>query len=472
MDSVEEKTDSETTPHKQSINSDHNKENSITSPPEIRRIATTPIRPISPVSTKSLSLKRYHSNNATLSPDSAHILKSASFPDSDYSDNDDHLEYNDDGTIKKKKRRSKISMRRLSKRLSSDNLMNVSRSISSYKSKAMIKLKNKKNEEMYTDSVETKWYKRRLDTFVSMNKTLNISKKLYTAQIAHSKAMHQFSATIHSHIDLGRNRGQTNKNYFGQYLKMMASTMTSIEQLYVEYNNNLKKWLIEPFEEFDGSEDVQNCVNLKYQYNQIRNNFNNNTNSKNRIELEEIEETFKRKTKELLQKREDAVIWKLVQFESGLADFGEKYVEYIDSKRVINGYDEMKAKEIEKKNQIQNDILHINTDSEFGAYLVKSESVSYSIILFHRSKFPPSMTFLMDCFAPLSSKFGDLERMRFVIVHYKCYDVLEKYQVSIFPTCLIFEKNKVCSDYQAIVGNSEISRDELESIVNAINLRM
>merc|ERR1712228_888703 len=127
---------------------------------------------------------------------------------------------------------------------------------------------------------------------------------------------------------------------------------------------------------------------------------------------------------ELLQKREDNLIWKLVEFEKGLADFGVKYVEYMESRRAINGYDEMKAKEIEKKikiqHQIKNEMLNISTDSEFEKYLSEIANVSYSIVMFHRSKFPPSKSFLTDCFAPLCTKFGNMKTMRFVIVHCKC----------------------------------------------------
>eukprot|EP00483_Globobulimina_turgida_P002955 UN02960 len=95
---------------------------------------------------------------------------------------------------------------------------------------------------------------------------------------------------------------------------------------------------------------------------------------------------------------------------------------------------------------------------------------NYAIYLFHRDKFPPSMKFLMDIFGPLASKYN--ENMEFVRIDYKCSGILEKYNVSSFPTCLIFINGKRSNQYKPIIGNGRNQSDELQFIVDKISQKI
>merc|ERR1712079_456603 len=99
----------------------------------------------------------------------------------------------------------------------------------------------------YTDSSDVKSAKLVLDSCGhEMDDVLSTLKMLHYVESKHIAAIKAFSSTIHSTIDLGPNRGATNTHYFGQYLKMMASTMHSVEDTYTQFVDEMKSEMIEP----------------------------------------------------------------------------------------------------------------------------------------------------------------------------------------------------------------------------------
>eukprot|EP01083_Nonionella_stella_P063614 165322_1 len=74
-----------------------------------------------------------------------------------------------------------------------------------------------------------------------MNVIASAAKKLHTMQLKRLCLMGEFSSTIHSCVDLERSGHiAKDENYFGQCVKMMASTMHWVLQLYSEYNDDLR----------------------------------------------------------------------------------------------------------------------------------------------------------------------------------------------------------------------------------------
>ena len=411
-----------------------------------------------------------------------------------------------------KKRKRKKSSKKWKRTISSDNLLNTVKRVSSARSKALIKLKHKEDSEIFNDSEKVRKCKKFLNHEINteMTEILETAQNLYDAHTKHLEVMNKFSTTIHSSIDLGRNRGSKNTHYFGQYMKMMASTMHSIENIYLEHKiNGLKEYFIDPFEAFLEDDDIQKCINTKFEYSKIKNKFNNNSTKlvKDKLELEEAENSFVNATFELIKKREDKILYKLMNYQQCLLDYTIKQQQYINSKRVINGYDEMKENKYKIKNQIQNEILTITTDQEFYKYFAdnvqddnptnnmkkapsihvdskendsedKSEIVraqkltKYTMILFHRNKFPPSTNFMMEAFGPAANRYNIESNndvtMKFVIVKYNgnnCKEVIDKYNIDAFPTVLVFIKHKVSNNYKPVIGNSQETRDELQFIV-------
>ena len=100
----------------------------------------------------------------------------------------------------------------------------------------------------------------------------------------------------------------------------------------------------------------------------------------------------------------------------------------------------------------------------------------YTMILFHRDKFPPSTNFMMEAFGPAANKYNQESNndvtMKFVIVKYNgnnCKEVIDRYCIDAFPTTLVFIKHKPSVNYKPVIGNSQQTRDELEFIVKKMS---
>eukprot|EP01084_Bolivina_argentea_P165626 287702_1 len=319
------------------------------------------------------------------------------------------------------------------------------------------------------DDVHIKRCKANLESLRSMHSIVNIATKLHVYQSTHLQAMQTFSSAIHSTIDLGRDHATTNnknKNYFGQYLKMMASTMHCVSQLYGEYNDNLRKHMIEPMESFtkDKESDIQACIHLKHEYNRTRNMVNKDPNHKNKLELEDIQNTFVSQTKNLIQLRHDQVTCELQLFDNMFREYAHNKSQYIHTKRHIKGYDEMKERLRALSYQVKKEIINLRNSSEWSR-CIASANDEWSIIFFHRNKFPPSMKFLKECVAPLSATYNGI---RFIIVHHTCHELLEQYDVNVFPTCVVFLGDAEAQQYERIIGNSPGVKDELQLMCKQI----
>jgi len=375
--------------------------------------------------------------------------------------------------------------------------MNSARAISSAKSKAMIKLKHKHEADIVRDTHEVKQCKKQLLMLPDyLSDVLSICNKLHSAQSEHLQKMQAFSSTIHSTIDLGQSRRGANQNYFGQYLKMMASTMHCVQSVYNEHTvDKLREFMMEPLEQFLDDPLLQNCINLRHQYSKTKNSFNENTNSNqiDKVELEQVREQFVDETQRLLAMREDKLMFKFMDYEQSLFEFAIKQAQYIKDKRVIVGYDEMKAHKSKIQNQVKNEMLHIETDEAFHRYFAenvvtenenedeekkeeeevrKVKQTRFTVMLFHRDKFPPSNKFLLECFAPLCANYN-LESfndatVKFIIVHHKCAQILDKYEIAMFPTCLVFDGKKPSSEFKEVVGNSAITQNELKVVIKRL----
>merc|ERR1719397_2434106 len=106
---------------------------------------------------------------------------------------------------------------------------------------------------------------------------LSTLRMLHYVETKHVAAIKAFSSTIHSTIDLGPHRGATNTHYFGQYLKMMASSMHSVEECYADFAAQIKSEMIDPLTLWDlQGNDVQKCKNLRYEYSKMKSAFNLN----------------------------------------------------------------------------------------------------------------------------------------------------------------------------------------------------
>eukprot|EP00484_Ammonia_sp_Unknown_P013057 CAMPEP_0197075878 /NCGR_PEP_ID=MMETSP1384-20130603/211832_1 /TAXON_ID=29189 /ORGANISM="Ammonia sp." /LENGTH=634 /DNA_ID=CAMNT_0042514727 /DNA_START=20 /DNA_END=1924 /DNA_ORIENTATION=+ len=447
---------------------------------------------------------------------------------------------------KSKRKSSSGRMVKWKRAISSDNLMNSARAISSAKSKAMIKLKHKHEADIVRDTHEVKQCKKQLLMLPDyLNDVLSICNKLHSAQSEHLQKMQAFSSTIHSTIDLGQSRRGANQNYFGQYLKMMASTMHCVQSVYNEHTvDKLREFMMEPLEQFLDDPLLQNCINLRHQYSKTKNSFNENTNSNqiDKVELEQVREQFVDETQRLLAMREDKLMFKFMDYEQSLFEFAIKQAQYIKDKRVIVGYDEMKAHKSKIQNQVKNEMLHIETDEAFHRYFAenvvaenedkervdeekkeeeevrkvkqtrftvmlfhrdtdeafhryfaenvvtenenedeekkeeeevrKVKQTRFTVMLFHRDKFPPSNKFLLECFAPLCANYN-LESfndatVKFIIVHHKCAQILDKYEIAMFPTCLVFDGKKPSSEFKEVVGNSAITQNELKVVIKRL----
>jgi len=347
--------------------------------------------------------------------------------------------------------------------------------------------KSKTSEALYTDSVEVKAAKMVLDSCCNeMESVLSTLKMLHYVETKHVAAINAFSSTVHSTIDLGPQRGATNTHYFGQYLKMMASSMSSVEKTYIEFVAAIKQQMIDPLSLWDLQEnDIQNCKNLKYEYGKLKSEFNLNPSSEARMKLADIEHRFIADTKALRLKRERILMPKITMFHSKLIEFAAEQSKFINEKRVINGYDEMKMAKQEMVQKVVNEMVHIESDEQFAAYLkdnvlgdgdTTKKLTKWTLIMFHRDRFPPSMKFLMECFFPLCTKYnaqsGNDVTLKFISVGYKCTDILEQYEIDAFPTCLVFEGDTESTEFDAVIGNSEESRSELGAIVNKLALRI
>eukprot|EP01083_Nonionella_stella_P218492 783466_1 len=118
---------------------DSNNKNNEIRQKQIARGSQTP----NPTST----LKYRPKHKTTLSPATAKYLSdnhSSSFPDIDLNNDDCY-------SLSEKKKKKRVSMQKWKRTISSDNLLNTARSISSYKSRAITKIKNK-NTEIRKDS--------------------------------------------------------------------------------------------------------------------------------------------------------------------------------------------------------------------------------------------------------------------------------------------------------------------------------
>jgi len=339
----------------------------------------------------------------------------------------------------------------------------------------------------YTDSSDVKSAKLVLDSCGhEMDDVLSTLKMLHYVESKHIAAIKAFSSTIHSTIDLGPNRGATNTHYFGQYLKMMASTMHSVEDTYTQFVDEMKSEMIEPLTSWDLQEnDIQKCKNLRWEYSKMKSAFNLNPSTDHRMKLADIEHRFVSETNALKAKRENVLIPYFKSFQSNLVQFAAKQSQIINQKRVINGYDEMKMAKQEMAEKVENELVHIESDEEFTNYLntnvigdgdTKRTLTQWTLIMFHRDQFPPSMKFLMECFFPLCTKYnarsGNDVALKFISVGYKCTDTLDQYEIDVFPTCLLFEGDKESTEFDAVIGNSAESKRDLTQIVNTVSLKI
>ena len=174
-----------------------------------------------------------------------------------------HLEtsdHGDDGSVgvdgdgrKRGDVQKRTSSDRLKRTFSSDHLRNGARSASSLRSKALRKMKKSKwSEALYADSAEVKAGKMVLDSCCNeVDSLLSTLRMLHYVETKHVAAIKAFSSTIHSTIDLGPHRGATNTHYFGQYLKMMASSMHSVEECYADFAAQIKSEMIDPLTLWD-----------------------------------------------------------------------------------------------------------------------------------------------------------------------------------------------------------------------------
>eukprot|EP00485_Elphidium_margaritaceum_P010655 CAMPEP_0202693514 /NCGR_PEP_ID=MMETSP1385-20130828/7609_1 /ASSEMBLY_ACC=CAM_ASM_000861 /TAXON_ID=933848 /ORGANISM="Elphidium margaritaceum" /LENGTH=555 /DNA_ID=CAMNT_0049349201 /DNA_START=39 /DNA_END=1706 /DNA_ORIENTATION=+ len=390
------------------------------------------------------------------------------------------------------KRKNSMSSRRswkLKRQMSSDALLNRARSLHSFTNQALVKLKHIRDEEIYRDSDEVKYCKQQLTSMTrELNETLAIANELYAAQCSYVQALQSFSSTVHSCIDLGRNRsigsgtGNSNKNpinFFGVYMKMMASTMRNVGNLYDEYKiESLREYMVEPLEALLDSPHLQTCVSLRWQYSKVKNTYNSQQHHKdatvvasNLSDLQDIERKFVAETQKLIKMRSDGLIFKFMNLQQSLFEFSVQKTALIRDKTRVNAYDEMKTQQFKMKARVQTEIVHIANDAAFAEYFeqhMHPRNAHNTIVLFHRDKFPPSTQFLMECFAPLCQKSNaqQIDFLRFIIVHHKCTQTIAQYNIDMFPTCLVFENEAPSRAYKAMVGNSKMTQNELQFIVD------
>ena len=238
---------------------------------------TSPISPNSPTFptrhesdtalTMYLKRRRKHSIPPRPSPDMQSVpgmafrSKSLKALHLESSDNEDGGSGADALSLDGHKRKSSD---RLKRTFSSDHLRNGARSASSLKSKALRKMKKSKSSEaLHTDSDDVKAAKLLLDSCGGeMDSLLSTLKMVHYVEMKHIAAIKAFSSTIHSTIDLGPQRGASNTHYLGQYLKMMASSMHSVEKVYAQFVDQIKTEMIEPLTNWD-VQGVSWCVVLK-----------------------------------------------------------------------------------------------------------------------------------------------------------------------------------------------------------------
>ena len=117
--------------------------------------------------------------------------------------------------------------------------------------------------------------------------------------------------------------------------------------------------------------------------------FNLNPSTDHRMKLADIEHRFVAECDGLREKREETLIPKFKSFQSNFAHFAAKQSEIVNTKRVINGYDEMKMAKKEMVQKVENELIHIDSDDQFTSYLErigKDGTTKWTLILFHRDK--------------------------------------------------------------------------------------
>ena len=111
---------------------------------------------------------------------------------------------------------------------------------------------SKSGDALYTDSEAVKAGKMAVDWCCDeMQSLLSTLKMLHYVETKHVAAIRAFCSTVHSTIDLGPHRGVANTHYFGQYLKMMASSMRSVEECYVDFAAHIEAEVVGPLTLWD-----------------------------------------------------------------------------------------------------------------------------------------------------------------------------------------------------------------------------